>query len=157
MSEIERRGNRFDPTRLPEFRPDPALWARIAARQQQRVSRRRWQVAAVLGGAVAATVAVALLAPDLPRNAPHDAERGTAQEQSRALEREWASLSTDHAANAGGAHLRAIDAQLQAAYDRHAGIEERAALWQQRNRALRELIDGLRNGVADRGDSITQI
>jgi len=49
------------------------------------------------------------------------------------------------------------DAQLQAAYDRGAGIEEISTLWQQRNRALRGLIDGLRNGVADRGDGITQI
>jgi hypothetical protein len=157
MNEIGRRGGRFDPSSLPEFRPDPALWARIVACQQQRVARRRWQVAGVLGGAVAATFAVVLLAPGLRHATPDDGGHDTAQEQSRALEREWAGLAVDHAAKAGGAHLRAIDAQLQSAYDRGAGVEELSPLWQQRNRALRGLIDGLRSGAADRGDSITQI
>ena len=158
MNEIGTRGGRFDPSGLPEFRPDPALWARIVARQQQRVARRRWQVAGALGGAVAATFAVVLLAPGLHHAAaPGDGGHDTAQEQSRALEREWASLAIDHAATGGGAHLRAIDAQLQSAYDRGAGIEELSPLWQQRNRALRALIDGLRSGAAERSDSITQI
>ena len=150
-------GRRFDPTRLPEFRPDPALWARIVSHHQQRVARRRWQVAGVLGTAVAAAFAVVLLAPGLRRGMQDDGGHDTAQEQSRALEREWASLASNRGANAGATHLRAVDAQLQAAYDRGAGIEEISALWHQRNRALRGLIDGLRNGVADRGDSITQI
>jgi hypothetical protein len=154
---VDEFGNRFDPTRLPEFRPDPALWVRIVAHQQQRVRRRRWQVACVLGVAVAASFAVALLAPGLRRTTPEEIVRGIAQEQSRALEREWADLASSRGANAGAAHLRAIDAQLQAAYDRGARVEEISPLWQQRNRALRGLIDGLRNGVVDRGDSITQI
>jgi hypothetical protein len=151
------RGRRFDPSRLPEFRPDPALWTRIVAGQQQRVARRRWLAAGALGAAAAAAFAVVLIAPGLRRAMPDAGGRGTVQEQSRALEREWASLATDRAANIGATHLRAIDAQLQSAYDRGAGIEELSLLWQQRNRALRGLIDGLRSGAANRGDSITQI
>jgi hypothetical protein len=154
----ESRG-RFDPTRLPEFRPDPALWGRIVERQQQRVVRRRLEmaVAGVLGTAVAAAFAVVLIAPGVRRATPDEAGRVIAQAQSRALEKEWASLASSRGTNAGAAHLRAIDAQLQAAYDRGAGTEEISPLWQQRNRALRGLIDGLRNGVAERGDGVTQI
>ena len=154
---MDELGRRFDPTRLPEFSPDPALWVRIVAHQQRRVARRRLQVAGVLGAAVAAAFAVVLIAPGLRRATPDDGGRTIAQAQSRALEREWANLASSRGANAGAAHLRAIDAQLQAAYDRGARIEEISPLWQQRNRALRGLIDGLRNGVAERGDSITQI
>lgn len=154
MSEFS---GRFDPARLPEFRPDPALWARIVARQQRRVARRRWQVAGLLGAAMTAAFTVLLVAPGLRRVMPDEGKRGNVQEQSRALEREWSSLASSRGANAGATHLRAIDAQLQAAYDRGAGIEEISPLWQRRNRALRELIDALRNGVGDRGDSITQI
>jgi len=150
-------GGRFDPTRLPEFRPDPALWARIVARQQQRVARRHWQVTGVLGVAMTAAFAVVLVSPGLRRVTPDGGKHGAAQEQSRALEREWSSLASSRGANAGTTHLRAIDAQLQAAYDRGAGVEEISPLWQRRNRALRGLIDDLRNGVADRGDGITQI
>jgi hypothetical protein len=157
MNEQGRRGGRFDPSRLPVFSPDPALWERIVERQRQRVVSRRWRVAGVCGGAVAATFAVVLLSPGLHPPPPADVRRGAAQEQSRVLETEWASLAGGHAAAAGTTHLRAIDAQLQSAYDRGAGIEELSPLWQQRNRALRGLIDGLRNGAVDRGDSITQI
>ncbi len=156
MNEFGRRG-RFDPSRLPEFNPDPALWPRIVARQQQRVARRRWQAAGVLGAAAAAMLALVLIAPGLRRAIPDDGGHGTVQEQSRVLEQEWAGLAGDHAASMGGTHLRAIDAQLQAAYDRGAGAEELSPLWQQRNRALRGMIDGLRRGAGDRGDSITQI
>lgn len=154
MNELERR---FDPAGLPEFTPDPALWARIVARQQQRAVRRRWQIAGVLGTTAAAAFALVLIAPALRRDTSDDGGRAAAQEQSRVLEREWSDLASNRGAIAGATHLRAIDAQLQAAYDRGAGIEEISPLWQQRNRALRGLIDGLRNGVADRGDSITQI
>jgi hypothetical protein len=154
VNERGSRMRRFDGSRLPEFVPDPALWARIIAQRQQRIARRRWQVAGALGTAMAATIAVALLAPGLRQAAPDD--RDTAQQQSRALENEWASLARDHAASAGATHLRAIDAQLQAAYDRGAGSEELSPLWQRRNRALRGLIDGLRNGAVG-GESITQI
>jgi HPt (histidine-containing phosphotransfer) domain-containing protein len=79
------------------------------------------------------------------------------QEQSRVLENEWTKLAGGHASAIGTTHLRAIDAQLQAAYDRGAGTEELSPLWQRRNRALRGLIDALRNGIADRDGSLTQI
>jgi len=155
MSEHDRPVRRFDPRQLPEFVPDTALWSRIAATQRQRLARRRWRTAGALGGAIAAALAIVVLVPSLRQPASED--RSTMQDQSRALEDEWTKLAGTHAPTIGTTHLRAIDAQLQAAYDRGAGMDELSPLWQQRNRALRGLIDGLRNGVVDRDDSITQI
>lgn len=144
----------FDPRQLPEFVPDATLWPRIVAARQRHVSRRRWRIAGALGGTVAAALAVVVFIPSLRSPAP--IERSTMLDQSRALEDEWTRLAGGQMPAIGTTHLRAIDDQLQAAYDRGAGMDELSPLWQQRNRALRGLIDGLRDGV-DRDDSLTQI
>jgi len=147
----------FDPRRLPEFAPGPVLWSRIAAAQQRRVSVRRWQ-RAVFGGALAASVAAALLVGDRFGVAPV-APSGTAamQDESRTLEGEWHLLAGAQAAALGSTRLRAIDAELQAAYDRGAAADELASLWQQRNRALRGLIAAMQDGAYGRASSITQL
>ena len=122
---------------LPTFRPDPALWARIVRTQHRRRVRRRWTGA----GLAAAAVAVIAVATSLVAPRPQDADRAwTAQDESRALELEWRRLAAAGSQMAGTARVRAIDAALQIAYDRGARDEETAALWQQRNRALRTLI-----------------
>ena len=155
MNEHEEPSRKFDPRRLPEFAPDPALWSRIAATQQRRIVQQRWRKASALGGAVAAALAVVVLASSLRHARPDNGS--VVQEQSRALEDEWTKLASNRAPTIGASHLRAIDAQLQAAYDRGAGTDELSPLWQQRNRALRGLIDGLRHGSSDRDGGLTQI
>lgn len=122
--------------RLPTFQPDPALWPRIVRTQRRRRERRRWAGA----GLAAAAVAVLVVATS-PSPRPQDEGRGwTAQDESRALEHEWRRLGAADGRTSGTARVRAIDAALQTAYDRGAREEETAALWQQRNRALRTLI-----------------
>lgn len=147
----------FDPRRLPEFAPDPALWSRIAAAEQRRLARRRWQ-RAVFGGAVAASFAAALLVGGRLVVAPVAPAGATAmQDESRTLEGEWRRLAGAQAATLGSTRLRAIDAELQAAYDRGAATDELASLWQQRNRALRGLIAAMQDGAYGRASSITQL
>ncbi|HEY6943087.1 hypothetical protein [Dokdonella sp.] len=147
----------FDPRRLPEFVPDPALWPRIAAAHRQQVARRRWR-RVVVGGALAASFAAAFLVVSRPFVAPV-APVGTVavQDESRALESEWRKLAGAQAAALGSTRLRAIDAELQAAYDRGAATNELAPLWQQRNRALRGLIAAVQDGAYGHASSITQL
>lgn len=152
---------RFDPRRLPEFAPGPALWTRIAAAQQRRVARRRWR-AAVFGTAIAASVAAALLVGGRLAVAPigplaPGATTTAMQGESRALEGEWHRLVGAKAAALGSTRLRAIDAELQSAYDRGAGADELVSLWQQRNRALRGLIASVQDGAYGRAASVTQL
>ncbi|MGN6519715.1 MAG: hypothetical protein ACTHK2_09860 [Dokdonella sp.] len=153
---LEQGTRGFDPRRLPEFAPDPALWSRIVAAQQRRASRRRWQ-RAVVGGALAASIAAALLV-GVPVLAPVVPSGTIAmQDESRALEDEWRRLAGTQAAALGSTRLRAIDAELQAAYDRGAATDELSALWQQRNRALQGLIAAMQDGAYGRSSSITQL
>lgn len=149
---------RFDPRQLPEFTPDPALWTRIAAAQQRRMARRRWRTA-VVGTAIAASLAAALLVGGRFAVAPAGSPAPTTamQDESRALEGEWHRLVGAQAAALGSTRLRAIDAELQSAYDRGAGADELEALWQQRNRALRGLIASVQDGAYGRASSITQL
>lgn len=147
----------FDPRRLPEFVPDPSLWPRIAAAQQQRVSRRR-RVRGVLGAAIAASFAAAVLLGGRSLHAPVAPGAALAmQDESRALEDQWRRLAGAQAAALGSTRLRAIDAELQAAYDRGASSNELAPLWQQRNRALRGLIAVMQDRAYGRASRITQL
>lgn len=137
---------RVDLQRLPVFEPDPALWSRIAqAHRQQRQARR-------LGIAIAATVLLGLGAAFLLQPAPAP-EAGWAdmQRESQKLETEWRQLAeAEQPATVGIARVRSIDGALQAAYDRNAQADEIVPLWQQRNAALRDLIEQVRGiGMRD--------
>lgn len=134
-----------DLSKLPEFAPDPALWARIVATRAAR-RRRRWFGGAGIA-AVAAAVFAVLLLPRTPL-VPVAVDAVVAGEsESRTLEGEWLRVAPD-VRPLPTARLRAIDAALQAAYDRGARTDEVAPLWQQRNEALRGLIVRAREGVA---------
>lgn len=149
---------RFDPNQLPYFEADAALWPRIVAAQQQRVSRKRWQLGAFGAAAAAAVFAVVLVGP---LHRPLDAGDGgfaiAAQRESQSLESEWLRLTAAGNAASGTSRVRVIDAELQAAYDRGANKDELAPLWQQRNDALRGLIAGMQAGATNRVASITRI
>ena len=134
---------------LPEFTPDAALWSRIESARRQQLGHRRWTRA---GGSLAAAAVFAAALVVLPRPTPvaPDALAGRLQ-QSQALEQEWSRLDPQPALAAGmppgSVSLRRIDAALQAAYDRGAGDEELAPLWEARNQALRVLIESRRDAV----------
>jgi hypothetical protein len=150
--------NGFDPHALPEFVPDAALWSRIVAAQQQRAARRGVRGFAFGGAAAAAICAAVLIGPRwMPIDPAGTSVAVNIQDESRSLESEWLRVAGAQAAAIGTARLRAIDTELQAAYDRSAGNDELAPLWQQRNRALRELIAGMQDGAVRRSASITQI
>lgn len=142
---------------LPVFAPNPALWTRILAAQHARTRRRRW-----LQGSFAAAAAIALLVTAWRLSGPlatvHD-DLAATQLESRALQGQWRDIpDPGPIATAGMTRLRAIDATLQAAYDRGANEGEVAPLWQQRNRALRELIaSGQTRSQSNRFSDITRI
>ncbi len=136
----------LDFSRLPEFTPDPALWSRISAAQRARQRRRRGLFGAG-GAAVAAALFAAVLV--LPRAPAPDARIdavAAGERESRALEAEWLRVAAE-ARPLPTARLRAIDAALQAAYDRGARADEVAPLWQQRNQALRGLLVRAQDGT----------
>lgn len=149
MTRIETGATRrFDVDALPVFAPDPALRARVlAAHAAQR--RQRWRLRATIGGgALAASFAAALWI------ARHDAApaarvetASAAQVESRGLELEWQRASQANPAPVAAPRLRAIDAQLQSAYDRGADAREVSALWARRNAALRQLIAASGEGL----------
>ncbi len=134
--------------RLPALAPDPALWARVqVARTAQLRSHRRWRNGLALTTTVAAAVGVAiLLAPQVEPLPPVPSAIAADQRESRDLQAEWLRVSDGAVPARPASRLRAIDASLQAAYDRGAEEEELAPLWQQRNRALRGLIDRVGDG-----------
>lgn len=137
-----------DLQRLPVFAPDPALWSRLqAARTTQMRSRRRWHagVAAVTTMAAAVCAAILLTPQVEPLPAMQQAVAAD-QRESRKLQSEWLRVAERTTPARPAARLRAIDASLQAAYDRGAPAEELAPLWQQRNRALRGLIERAHDG-----------
>lgn len=145
----------LDVTKLPEFAPDPALWSRIVAAHEARRRRRR------LGGAglaiAAAVFAAVLLVPRAPLVPTGLDAVAAGERESRLLEDEWLRLAAD-ARPLPSARLRALDAALQAAYDRGAPGSEVAPLWRQRNEALRGLIVRAQQGVAvDAVATVTRI
>jgi hypothetical protein len=115
--------------RLPSFEPGDELWARVVARRAANQRRSRALTLgsiALLGLAIAIGWRVGVRAPDgaALANAPaHEAELKLARE----------SLAPA-AANARDveARLARVDAELQSAYDRHAGHDEIARLWRAR-------------------------
>lgn len=141
---------------LPVFTPGDSLWSRIEAAQYARVRARRWQVSRV---AAAAAVLVAVVAATLSRQLPPRATQIAAgQRESQALEREWQQLAQRASpATATTLPLRVIDVALQSAYDRGAGADELASLWQQRNRALRGLIARVHDTPAHDARALTRI
>jgi len=134
---------------LPVFAPETDLWPRIrgAHEAKRRARTTRW-----IGG-IAAAAAVAVVGVSmLTRHAPDTMPMLAGQEESQTLEREWRTLPTANARPASGlARLYMIDAALQAAYDRGAAADELKPLWQQRNAALRGLIE------SSRAEAITRI
>ena len=150
--------SRFDANALPVFAPDPALRVRVLAShaRQQRQRRVRW----FGGGALAASFALAtlLLVHRGPPSAPRAEMASDAQVESRGLELEWQRASRSNTAQVAAPRLRAIDAQLQSAYDRGADAREVSALWAQRNAALRQLIQASSEGiVAVDGNGATRL
>lgn len=149
---------RFDAARLPLFAPDPALRARILAAHAQQRRRRRMR-ALFGGGALAASFALTVLLVargGLPLSTPTHADAASAaQDESRGLELEWQRASGSRAVQVAAPRLRAIDAQLQSAYDRGADAREVSALWAQRNTALRQLIETSGEGIVAADDSGT--
>lgn len=125
--------------RLPEYAPDPLLWARIelAHAQRKRVSRQRRL--SVIAGALAASCAIFFIVPN-SRDMPISGLFAS-QQESQALEHSWLSAPRDAVDPTASAQLRLIDHDLQAAYDRGADESELIPLWNLRSAALRDLID----------------
>ena len=151
----------FDAKALPVFAPDPALRARILAAHARQQRRRR--VGTLFGGgALAASIALAALFamrrdPPVPTTARAEAA-SAAQSESRGLELEWQRTAQSGSAQVATPRLRAIDAQLQLAYDRGADARELSALWARRNAALRQLIQASGEGiVAANGGGMTRL
>lgn len=137
MLDTETRRRRELLSHLPQFEPDPGLWARIEAvhGRQARQRRAAW-------GWLSAVVAAALVAVAvLPRgNGPRIDDLAAWQQRSQALEREWRERASDAGPPRAHARLLGIDGRLQAAYDRGALEAELAPLWKQRIEALDDLI-----------------
>jgi len=145
----------FDVRSLPTFSPDPALRERILAahaRQTRRQRARRW----LGGGSLAAAAVLATLLigrHQAPSSlASHAKPPRSAQDESRDLEMQWQRAAGRHA-RAAVPRLRAIDAQLQSAYDRGADDSELSVLWARRNLALRSLIDASGTGIVATDDN----
>jgi hypothetical protein len=140
---------------LPTFAPHPALWSRVVAAEQRRRRMRRWR----RSGLALAAALVACVILLLPRPLPSLQQQVVAgQQESRTLERQWQDLAAHSRADATGfARVRAIDATLQAAYDRGARADELAPLWHKRNRALRGLITHFRDAGPNEALAVTRI
>lgn len=144
-----------DFAKLPEFAPDPALWPRIVAAREAQQRRRR--LGGGLAAIAAAVFAAVLLVPRAPPVAVGVDAIAAGERESRVLEGEWLRVAPA-ARPLPSARLRAIDAALQAAYDRGAPEDEVAPLWQRRNEALRGLIVRAQEGVAaDAVATVTRI
>jgi hypothetical protein len=141
---------------LPEFAPDAGLWTRIEAAERSRQRRARWTRTGLAIAAVAiAAVALVRMHGSTPLPAS-DVLAG--QQESQALESQWQQLAAGvRSVPTGSTQLRAIDATLQSAYDRRAGQDEIVPLWQERNRALRNLIDVYRNSGLGETLAVTRI
>ena len=123
--------------RLPQFDPDPQLWARIDRAHRVRVRDRRHAAGWLSAGLAAALVAVLVL----PRSGERRVDELAAwQQRSQELEREWHARATAGGFGRMHARLLGIDGRLQSAYDRGAADAELAVLWKQRTEALGEQI-----------------
>jgi hypothetical protein len=144
----------IDWRQLPEFAPGPGLWQRIEVAQRRQVRGRRWR----LGGLAAAAAMIAGVAVLLQHPATQPLQQDTlaGQRESQTLENEWQQLAGG-AARGGTTHLRVIDAALQAAYDRGAAPDELAPLWQERNQALRGLIERFQHSTSHDVLAVTRI
>lgn len=144
---------RFDASALPVFAPNAALRQRILdACTQQRQSRRRRALFG--GGALAASVVLASVLFAYRPDAPSRIETAaSAQDESRGLEREWQRAADLRNTSAVAPRVRAIDAELQAAYDRGANARELSTLWARRNAALRRLIEATDGGIVAADDA----
>ncbi len=128
-----------DLRRLPEFAPSAALWPRIETAHRARVHARRWYSGGLVAAAAAVVAAIALSPGSGP---PAHADMIARQRESQALEHQWHQLAQMPASGAAvTTRLRTIDVALQSAYDHGAAANELASLWQQRNEALRDLIE----------------
>ncbi len=114
---------------------------------------------------LAAAAAAALLVTGVwqlrdPRSV-NDRDVAAWQKESQTLESEWLRIANPGpgpVSLSGMARLRAIDATLQAAYDRGADAGEISPLWQQRNRALRGLIASVHDsGQSNQPADVTRI
>ncbi len=129
--------------KLPEFEPDASLWTRIEDAHARRRRSRSAVRTGWIGAGIAAALAVVVLRIGAPEGGTSGVEADTTawQMQSEALEREWLASARAPGHVPARARLLGIDDALQAAYDRGATSDELAPLWQQRNAALRSLID----------------
>jgi hypothetical protein len=139
---------------LPEFEPDPALWARIESAHARQANARRWRHGGWLASGLAAALAAIVVLPGIRPDAaaPLD-EVATWQQRSQALEQQWQALPPASADPRARAELRLIDVELQSAYDRGAVATELVPLWKLRSEALH----GLVNGNNPRSRAITRI
>lgn len=149
MQSVESRSEllvRAQLMRLPEFDPDPGLWARIDATNARRISAQRNQRLRWLASGIAASVALFLILPGT--RDVSDSGLAEWQQRSQSLEQEWRSLARQSVDSRSQAQLRLIDLDLQSAYDRGATESELAPLWKLRIDILSELIE--RSGATTR-------
>ncbi len=146
---------------LPCFAPDPLLRERILAAHDHHRKRRRMLRLGGIGSLAASLVAAAILISHDWRAEPaaFPATVGEApSSESRALERQWLASARSAVSPGQTVQMRAIDTELQAAYDRGADADELSTLWARRNIALRELIKAAREGMTTAGDvQVTRI
>ena len=124
---------------LPEFTPDAGLWPRVLARQLR--SRRVQRVNRGAFAAVALLFACAAIMwlPHPVLSLQQQIVAG--QHESSALEDQWQRIARSApSVTASLTRVHMIDADLQAAYDHGAGLEDIATLWRQRNEVLRGLV-----------------
>jgi hypothetical protein len=117
---------------LPEFDPPAHLWVRIDAAVVARKRRRTWAAIAA-SGAIAASVAFALLMVR-PVAAPSPDGLVTLRSESQHLENQLSSTSLVHSSATLGTELelQRVESALQFAYDRGADTQELAPLWRRR-------------------------
>ncbi len=143
MSPIARQ---LDPrdvfSELPEFDPDPSLWGRIQTANVRRVRLRRLRHASVIG-AILLGVATTWLW-EFPQRLTISAERLSSvnwRAHSQELQDQWSQRADRDMDPHIQAHLRLLDSELQAAYDRGAAEPELAPLWLLRGQLLQSLVE----------------
>lgn len=128
---------------LPEFEPPAALWARIEAAHEARVTQRRRRLFGAAGGALAASFALATLLLHPVRTASEAPDLlGTLRGESQRLEAQLSGAHLVHTAATLGTELelRRLDTTLQHAYEHGADNAELAPLWHRRIELLGVLL-----------------